>query len=223
VSTAAFDEAQRRYPFAKRDTAANQGHRIGFQEGAEWADAQREPLTAATRDHLVTIIHTSGQSLTITESAAVADAILAVFRPVMSTRERLIEALHAGPMRDHPHWDLSVTSCGSCELRADALLASGALEDRAEVERAAIVAYEERRSPSVMIESIAGEPALEWMAKHDAEVEAKALEAAADAWTQGAWANTPRRTDRIADRMAASQFAGDWLRARAASIREGRS
>lgn len=41
------------------------------------------------------------------------------------------------------------------------------------------------------------------------------LRAAADAWTQGAWADTPRHADRGADRIAAAQYAGDWLRARA--------
>lgn len=53
-----------------------------------------------------------------------------------------------------------------------------------------------------------------WLAAYAAAV----LRSAADAWTQGAWADTPRHTDRIADRMGASQYAGDWLRARADAI-----
>lgn len=58
---------------------------------------------------------------------------------------------------------------------------------------------------------------------HDAaEVEANALEKAAEKWLHGAWGDTPRRSDRIADRMAASQFAGDWLKARAQQVREGK-
>ena len=31
-------------------------------------------------------------------------------------------------------------------------------------------------------------------------------------WSWGAWASTPRHRDRIADRMGASQYVGDWLR-----------
>lgn len=48
-----------------------------------------------------------------------------------------------------------------------------------------------------------------------AEAARTALLAAADEWTHGGWADTPRRSDRVADRMAASQYAGDWLRRRA--------
>ena len=51
------------------------------------------------------------------------------------------------------------------------------------------------------------------------EARAEALTAAANAWTQGAWASTPRHKDRVADRMAASQYAGDWLRERAEEVR----
>ena len=62
-------------------------------------------------------------------------------------------------------------------------------------------------------------PAVEVIvARHRAEAAQEALLGAADAWTQGAWADTPRRADRVADRMAASQFAGDWLRDRATQI-----
>ena len=53
------------------------------------------------------------------------------------------------------------------------------------------------------------------------EARVDALTDAADAWTQGAWASTPRHRDRVADRMAASQYAGDWLRERAEEVRRG--
>ena len=53
------------------------------------------------------------------------------------------------------------------------------------------------------------------------EARAEALTDASDAWTQGAWASTPRHKDRVADRMAASQYAGDWLRERAEEVRRG--
>ena len=57
-----------------------------------------------------------------------------------------------------------------------------------------------------------------------AEAKAEALRGAADDWTQGAWANTPRHADRITDRMKAAQYAGDWLRARALAVgQEGES
>lgn len=51
------------------------------------------------------------------------------------------------------------------------------------------------------------------------DAQAEALEEAARKWLQGGWADTPRRADRVADRMAASQFAGDWMKARAAAYR----
>lgn len=50
------------------------------------------------------------------------------------------------------------------------------------------------------------------------EVQRQALIDAANDWTGGAWADTPRHADRAADRIAASQYAGDWLRARAAAL-----
>ena len=53
------------------------------------------------------------------------------------------------------------------------------------------------------------------------EARAGALTDAADAWTQGAWASTPRHKDRVADRMAAAQYVGDWLRERAEEVRRG--
>ena len=54
-----------------------------------------------------------------------------------------------------------------------------------------------------------------------AEMKARALDEAADAWLHGEWADTPRHADRVADRMGASQFAGDWMRRRAAVLRRG--
>lgn len=49
---------------------------------------------------------------------------------------------------------------------------------------------------------------------------AQALNNAADDWLHGAWGNTPRRQDRIADRIAAAQYAGDWMRSRAEQIKD---
>ncbi len=74
----------------------------------------------------------------------------------------------------------------------------------------------------VMVEDLApilAQSPAEALAGHDRKVAAKALDVAADSWLHGAWGKTPRRADRIADRMAASQFAGDWLRASAAEYR----
>jgi hypothetical protein len=164
MSADATAEAQRLYTYDGSVPGAVVSHRAAFVAGAEWADGQREPLTAATRDHLVTLIHTSGQSLTITESAAVADAILAEFRSVVSTRERLAEVRVPSPIARDVDLPLGVNG-------ADAVLASGAVEDR-----------------------------------H--EVEAKALDDAS-------WAH-------IRDTSSPAEVR-DMLRARAASIREGRS
>ena len=58
------------------------------------------------------------------------------------------------------------------------------------------------------------------LAAHDREVAAGALRDAALDWQTRTWANTPRHADRIADRMAASQYACDWLRARADQIED---
>ena len=43
----------------------------------------------------------------------------------------------------------------------------------------------------------------------------EALRDAADAWTQGAWADTPRHRDIAHDRIAAANYFGQWLRKRA--------
>lgn len=53
------------------------------------------------------------------------------------------------------------------------------------------------------------------VARREREAAALALREAADSWQQGGWADTPRRADRVADRIAAAQFVGDWIRERA--------
>ena len=57
-----------------------------------------------------------------------------------------------------------------------------------------------------------------WKAENDRQAGEKALADAANAWTRGHWANAPRRADRAHERLAAAQFVGDWLRARAAAL-----
>ena len=49
----------------------------------------------------------------------------------------------------------------------------------------------------------------------------KALREAADEWQTKGWADTPRHADRIADRMGASKYALNWMRARADRIESG--
>ena len=51
--------------------------------------------------------------------------------------------------------------------------------------------------------------------RETAKAAERALLNAADAWTHGAWADTPRHAERARDRIAAAQFFGDWLRDRA--------
>ena len=58
--------------------------------------------------------------------------------------------------------------------------------------------------------------------QHVATIRAQTLREAANAWTQGAWADTPRKAERAADRLSAAQYAGDWLRQRAADIEGGK-
>ena len=59
-----------------------------------------------------------------------------------------------------------------------------------------------------------------WLAAHDVEVATKALEDAADDWTQGAWAEyiPPSDANRPAIILGVSQGVGDFLRARAARM-----
>ena len=61
-----------------------------------------------------------------------------------------------------------------------------------------------------------------WLAAHNAEVAAKALEDAANAWTQGGWANDmpPRGSSRSQIILGVSNAAGAFLRARAAEYRK---
>lgn len=58
-----------------------------------------------------------------------------------------------------------------------------------------------------------------WLAEHDREVAAQALEEAAGAWQRGDWAYAPRYADPVKERIANGQYVGEWLRARA---KEGR-
>ena len=50
--------------------------------------------------------------------------------------------------------------------------------------------------------------------------EARALRDVADKWSQGQWADAPRRADRVQERIANAQHVGDWLRAHAAQIEQ---
>ncbi|GAB3166945.1 hypothetical protein GCM10027059_26700 [Myceligenerans halotolerans] len=59
-----------------------------------------------------------------------------------------------------------------------------------------------------------------WLAEHDREVAARALEATARAWQRGEWANAPRYADPARERIATAQHVTEWLRARA---KEGRA
>jgi hypothetical protein len=198
VSDAAHAEAERRYPFSKRDTASNQGHRIGFKEGAEWADHQRELLADATRERLADLLidHTRlrgisgdcscGHVVPLGHSFAAhqADAIVAQFRPVATTSERLVEAI--GRDWFPGNWD--ALRVGSDEAEAVAstvvgILASGAV-----------------RLP--------------------AEVEATALEAAAAEVERPSWHPLARLNDTEHRTMHRIR---EWLLERAQGIREGRS
>lgn len=68
--------------------------------------------------------------------------------------------------------------------------------------------------------AIAGAEWPEQLRQRDAEVAAKTLEDAADGWTQGGWAQTKVPADRASAVIGTAQAAGDWLRQRAARIRE---
>lgn len=56
------------------------------------------------------------------------------------------------------------------------------------------------------------------IARHERAIKAETLRDVADAWSQGAWAGTPRHRDIARDRFAAANYVGDWLRARADRI-----
>jgi len=64
-----------------------------------------------------------------------------------------------------------------------------------------------------------------WLASHDREVAAGAIEAEADAWTQGRWSDVllPKPTPPAVPVIAYANRMGDWLRDRAQAIREGRA
>ena len=61
----------------------------------------------------------------------------------------------------------------------------------------------------------------EHRAARDREVAAKALYDARDDWRKGGWAGTPHHHDRGRDRIAAAQYAGNWLNDRADRIEAG--
>ena len=60
-----------------------------------------------------------------------------------------------------------------------------------------------------------------WLANHDAEVRALALEAAAVEWQRGAWSNDmpPKEASRVQIITRMSQWATDWLRHKADQAR----
>lgn len=61
------------------------------------------------------------------------------------------------------------------------------------------------------------------LAAHDAEVAARALREAADAWTQGQWSDVmlPKPTSPAVPVIAYANRVGDWLRARAGAAGDG--
>lgn len=133
------DEA--RAEFQRRMADPDAGQRVPtpteiFVAGAEWADAQREPLTEATREQLRILITQAvinvpvGVSLREEDDLGdyLAEMILAEFRPVVSTREGLVAAIADAYEQKQWHY----------QGIASAILASGAVEDRAEVEAKAL-------------------------------------------------------------------------------------
>lgn len=59
--------------------------------------------------------------------------------------------------------------------------------------------------------------ASDWFYTFVTDLKREALREAADKWQLGEWANAPRRTARIEERMANAQFVSDWLREQASS------
>jgi hypothetical protein len=59
-----------------------------------------------------------------------------------------------------------------------------------------------------------------WLTAHDAEIERKALQDAAEAWVHSAWSDVPRIKDQVQERLSTANYVGDWLRARAEQIGE---
>ena len=72
---------------------------------------------------------------------------------------------------------------------------------------------------AAMLAQVAPDPttADDWLAAHDAEVAARALQEVADAWTQGEWSDVmlPKPTPPAVPVIAYANRIGDWLRARA--------
>lgn len=65
------------------------------------------------------------------------------------------------------------------------------------------------------------EVAKAWLTQVQREAKAEALREAAAEWTQGEWAGATRYHNRVADRLASAQYAGDWLRDRADRMEAG--
>lgn len=147
MSADARAEARRLYSYDGSLPAAVESHRAAFVAGAEWVDAQRQPLTDATHERLVDLVANEVAEAISNMDAGekVADAIIAEFRPVATTRERLAEALF-----DLDHKGLTFAEAAALpgpfnegavlaiRNRVDRLLASGAVADRAEVEAKAL-------------------------------------------------------------------------------------
>lgn len=160
------------------------------------AAAKRPPLTEVSSDKLAAFIQARAR---IEETAtgwnvdqfALADAILAGFRPVVSTRERLFAVIDTHSpdagynMDDSPNLCACGATCGSDHVAA-ALLGDPEGEFGIDPSQRAV---EDR-----------------------AEVEAKAVEAAAD-----------DRTSPASEKAYITPEGRAWLRTLASSIREGRS
>ena len=99
------------------------------------AVAKRPPLTDATREQLADLIERVERDWingriepeSTSSYGPIARAILAEYAPVVSTRERVVAWLRSS-------LGASFYDDAACEDMAGALLASGAVEDRAEVE-----------------------------------------------------------------------------------------
>lgn len=48
------------------------------------------------------------------------------------------------------------------------------------------------------------------------------IQAIADQWQWGDWANAPRRADPVEERLANAQFVTNWLRTKAVEIEEAK-
>ena len=73
--------------------------------------------------------------------------------------------------------------------------------------------YTASQGDSTLEQIAAGKEFDRWLANHDAEVRALALETAASEWQRGAWSNDmpPRDATRVQIISRISQWATDWL------------